>query len=66
MYKEFWLRAPSKLGRLEAEKEKANGWIWVRTAQKMELNIWVLLALKQAKILRHVLSLLYFSLFFST
>jgi len=46
MYKEFWLRTPSKLGSLEAEKEKVNGWILVRTAQTMELNIWVLLAFK--------------------
>jgi len=55
MYKELWLRTPSKLGLLEAEKEKVNGWIWVRTAQTMELNIWVLLALKQAIILRNAL-----------
>jgi hypothetical protein len=64
MYKELWLRTPSKLGLLEAEKEKVNGWIWVRTAQTIELNIWVLLALKQAIILRNALILLYFSLFF--
>ena len=31
MYKELWLRTPSKLGRLEGEKETVHEWIWVIT-----------------------------------